>query len=51
MKKCEYCVVYDKHQCEHGYCSQAIDRMIEMESSELNKKPVLPQILQLKILT
>ena len=38
MKKCEYCVVYDKHQCELGYCNQAINRMMEMEKFRIEQE-------------
>ena len=38
MKKCEYCVVYDKHHCEHDYCSQAINRMMEMEKFRIEQE-------------
>ena len=38
MKKCEYCVVYDKHPCEQGYCSQATNRMMEMEKFRIEQE-------------
>lgn len=38
MKKCEYCVVCDKRQCDPGYCRQSIDRMMEMEKFKIEQE-------------